>query len=639
MKTGNSRARLAVLPLAVAAAFSSTSGFAQSADNAAALQQVVVTAMRIEQPLADVLSSLSVITRKDIERSQAQTLADLLQGEAGFEFGRNGGPGAVTSFFLRGQDSINTVILVDGIRAPVDQIGSLLVIDIPIQQIERIEIMRGNASALYGDAAVGGVINITTRTGGGVPKAYGSVTLGARNTREMLLGYAGASDGYKVNFNVGSAASDGFSAMNTQQKTGANPDNDGFSSQSMAFRLDKKLDSDLSVGMHFKANTSASDYDDVDDLTATAEDAQVLKKQTQNLGVYLRRHLTPDWSTTLALDVSQLRYEDSKNGVLYVDCGGCNFHNGVSTAKQNEFRWSNVYQVAADTLVNFGVDSTQASYVATGDNAYDMRKTSLGYYAGVTQNLGKLTLQGNVRNDQLAIEKTVVATMGNSDKSANSGLLGLGYSLDEQWKVTGSLSTGFRAPTAYEVAATPTVKPEFHHSQEIGLVYATGLTYARAVYFETRTDDAITSDDGYPVETISNVGSTENKGIEAVLQTQWWGNRVRVSLVSQDPKNLSTGFALARRARNYGSIDVSRMVAGYELGAKVYGADERKDSPYSSLVLAGYSLWSFYASKQIDSEWTLRARVENAFDRPYQLASGYNTPGAGAFVTLQYQPK
>ena len=262
MKTGNSRARLSALPLAVAAAFSSPSGFAQSADNATALQQVVVTAMRVEQPLADVLSSLSVITRKDIERSQAQTLADLLQGEAGFEFGRNGGPGAVTSFFLRGQDSINTAIVIDGIRAPVDQIGSLLVIDIPIQQIERIEILRGNASALYGDAAVGGVISITTRTGGGVPRAYGSVTLGSRNTREMLLGYAGESDGYKLNFNVGSAASDGFSAMNTQQKASANPDNDGSKNDFAAFRLDKKLGTDLSMGLRFKSSTSSSDYDD-----------------------------------------------------------------------------------------------------------------------------------------------------------------------------------------------------------------------------------------------------------------------------------------------------------------------------------------------------------------------------------------
>jgi vitamin B12 transporter len=216
--------------------------------------------------------------------------------------------------------------------------------------------------------------------------------------------------------------------------------------------------------------------------------------------------------------------------------------------------------------------------------------------------------------------------------------LGIGYRLNDQWNLTGSLSTGFRAPTAYEVAATPTVKPEFHNSREIGLVYAAGETYVRAVYFETRTDDAITSDDGWP-ETYSNVGRAENKGIEAMLNTQWLGNRVRVSLVSQDPKNLSTGFALARRARNYASLDISRMVAGFELGAKVYGADERKNSQYDSVMLAGYSVWSFYSSKQIDNEWTLRARVENAFDRQYQLASGYNTPGLGAFITLQYQPK
>ena len=139
MKIGTGRARLVALNVAVAAAFSPTTCFAQIADQPTALQAVVVSAMRVEEPLADVLSSLTVITRKDIERSQAQTLADLLQGEAGFEFGRNGGPGAVTSVFMRGQDSINTAIFVDGIRAPVDQIGSLLVIDIPIQQIERFE--------------------------------------------------------------------------------------------------------------------------------------------------------------------------------------------------------------------------------------------------------------------------------------------------------------------------------------------------------------------------------------------------------------------------------------------------------------------------------------------------------------------
>lgn len=634
MKTGIFSLRLSALSLALLSAFSATSSYGQSSDTDRVLPQVVVSATRIEQPLADVLSSLSVITRKDIERSQAQSLADLLQGEAGFEFGRNGGPGTTTSVFLRGQDSINTAIIVDGIRSPVDNIGSLLVIDIPIQQIDRIEILRGNASALYGDSAVGGVISITTRKDGGAPKAYGSVTLGVQNTREMILGFAGESDGYRLNFNLGSAVSNGFSANNTKQESNANPDDDGFKNDFAAIRLDKKIGADLSLGLRLKTSVASSDYDDKSGLPT---DLNVFKKNTQNVGAYIRKVINPDWISTLDASLSQLRYEDLKNGVLYV-AGDNSYKNGIQTGNQNEVRWSNTYQARVDTLVNFGIDSSRAIYSGIGDNAYDMLKTNLGYYAGVTQYIGKITLQGNVRKDQLVTENTTSGTNGRSDQSANSGLLGIGYRLNDHWNLTGSLSTGFRAPTAFEVATTPMVKPEFHNSREIGLAYASGETYVRAVYFETRTDDAITSDGGWP-ETYSNVGRAENKGIEAMLNTQWLGNRVRVSLVSQDPKNFSTGFSLARRARNYASIDISRMVAGFELGAKLYGADERKNSQYDSVMLAGYSVWSFYSSKQIDSEWTLRARVENAFDRQYQLASGYNTPGLGAFVTLQYQPK
>jgi vitamin B12 transporter len=632
MKIGSRRARLVALNVAVAAAFSPTTCFAQIADQPTALQAVVVSAMRVEEPLADVLSSLTVITRKEIERSQAQTLADLLQGEAGFEFGRNGGPGAVTSVFMRGQDSINTAIFVDGIRAPVDQIGSLLVIDIPIQQIERIEILRGNASALYGDAAVGGVISITTRTGDGAPRAYGSLSLGSRNTREMLAGYAGESDGYKLNFNLGSTTSDSFSAINTLQKPLANSDSDGYKNDFASFRLDKRIDTNLLLGLRIKASFASSDYDESSGL---ASDRHALKKETSNFGAYVRRTIFTDLVSTLDVSVSHLRYEDSKNGVLYA-AGDLSWKNGIAIGNQRELRWSNNYQVAANTLVNFGIDSSLATYNGKGDNAYAMRKTGLGYYAGLTQNLGKLTVQGNVRNDKLMTKNTASGVTGRSDQSATSALLGLGYRLDEQLKLTGSLSTGFRAPTAYEVAATPLVKPEFHHSKEIGLVYVRGVSYARAVYFETRTDDAITSkDDG----TYSNVGRTENKGMEAVLQTQLQGNRVRLSLVSQNPKNLTTGFALARRARNYGTVDVSRLVGDFELGTKIYGASQRKNSDYDSVQLGGYSVWSFYASKSIDKEWMVRARVENAFDRKYQLAYAYNTPGVGAFVTLQYQPK
>ena len=632
MKNGIFALRAAALPVALACSFISTTELVHAGDGALALPQVLVTATRVEQPLADVLSSVSVITRADIERSQAQSLANLLQGEAGFEFARNGGPGAVTSFFLRGQNSINSVIVVDGVRSSVDQIGSLLVIDIPLQQIERIEILRGNASALYGDAAVGGVISITTVTGKGKAHAYGSVGWGTSNTRQLQAGYAGVFEGVRLNLSLGQSATDGFSAMDRAQKANANPDKDGYTSNFFALNLDRNMDADTAVGLRAKFSSSADDYDNE---FGTSTEKNLLKRETQNLGAFVKRAWTQSWSSVLDFSVSQMRYEDSRNGALYT-AGDKSYKNGLSTGTQRELRWSNTLQALPATLLNFGLDYAQSSYEGEGDSAYEMRKSGLGSYLGVTQSLDALTLQANVRNDQLTTEKPSAGNAAKNEQNINSSLLGVGYKLGGGWKVNGTMSTGFRAPTAYEVAATPGLKSETYQSREVGVVYAQGVSYARAAYFESHTDDAIYSEDDV---TFTNVGRTENKGLEAALHTQIWGNSLALTMVSQDPKNLETGKRLARRARTYGTLSVSHVIAGVEWGAKVYAADERKDSDYSDTVLPGYAIASFYASKEIELGWTLRGRIENAFDRKYELASGYNTPGAGVFVTLQYQPK
>jgi vitamin B12 transporter len=188
---------------------------------------VVISATRVEQPLSEVLSSVSVISQEEIERSQAPSLADLLQGEAGFEFGRTGGPGATASFFLRGQNSTNLVILVDGVRSQVDAYGNLQLTDIPLQQIEKVEILRGNASALYGDAAIGGVINIFTRKSR-IPGAYGQVSAGSNNTTQVNAGYSGGKDALRYDFSFGENRSNGFSAMDPALNPRVNPDKDGY---------------------------------------------------------------------------------------------------------------------------------------------------------------------------------------------------------------------------------------------------------------------------------------------------------------------------------------------------------------------------------------------------------------------------
>ena len=159
----------------------------------------------------------------------------------------------------------------------------------------------------------------------------------------------------------------------------------------------------------------------------------------------------------------------------------------------------------------------------------------------------------------------------------------------------------------------------------------------RAVYFETATKNAVADGPNY---SYVNVGEVQNKGFETTLQSSWGRNRLKSSLVLQDPWNVSQQQQLARRARHYGTIELGRSLTdGYEVGARVYTSGERKNSRYDNQVMGGYGLVSLYASRQIDQNLIARIRLENAFDRSYQLVYGYNTPGRGVFATLQYQPK
>ena len=594
---------------------------------------VVVSASRMEQPLSDVLSSVSVITRADIDKSQAVTLADLLQGEAGFEFGRNGGLGATTSFFLRGQDSINTVVLVDGVRVQTDKIGAIQTTDFPLQQIERVEILKGNASALYGNNAIGGVINIITRQNKGAPKAYGSVSVGSYKTTGAFAGYGGTLDDVNFDLNLGRNKSAGFSAMNTVQRTSANPDTDGYSNDYASAKLEKRISTDTQIGTRLNYSVSDVDYDGAYD---TPTDIHKFKKTTQSVAGYVRQVMNADWVSNVSLTRSEYKYEDTFNGTFSLPYNV----NSRFQGWQNALAWNNAYQLQPQTKAVFGADLTDDTFNGSGgstSNAYTLSRRSRGYFAGVTHQIERLTIQANVRQDQLHLQKENTSTR--SENQANTGLLGLGYQLAPLWKLTGTLSTGFSAPTADAVSSNPTIKPEHHHSQEVGAVYQTNETLLRAVYFQTKATDAII----YNITSDSYQNSDiDNKGVELTARANVAGYSVKSAVTLQDARDIGQNLPQARRAKQYGALDVSRTLSGYEVGSRLYAASARRDSNYSTGTgydLAGYSTLAFYVSRKIDNEWTARVKLENAFDRQYQFASGYNTPGRGIYASLQYQPK
>lgn len=608
------------------------------------INPVVVSATRMEQPLSQVLSSVSVITRQEIEKSQAASLADLIQGEAGIEFGRTGGPGSTTSFFLRGQNSTNLVILIDGVRSQVDPYGNLQVTDIPLQQVERVEVLRGNASALYGNAAVGGVINILTRQGKGQPAAYGSATYGSRGTANLAVGYSGAIEELKFDMNAGRNHYKGTSSMDSQINPRVNPDTDGYTNEYLSGKLEKKIESSLTLGARFttsaaQVNTDSGEAADPSNgvIGDVATDVQKFKKKTDSVGIYAKKLVSDDWLSTLDVSQSTLKYEDFKNGIRYFSGYGESWQNGLIEGNQNAVHWFNAYQMTSNFKTVFGVDYESEKLSAVGNDPYSLKRESRGYFGGATANVDKLSLQANIRKDTLDVSHNQYGSDSNSRPSATSGLLGAGYQLNQSWRLTSTMSTGFRAPGTAEIASAATIKPESHTSKEAGLSYTSDRTFARIVYFQTQTKDAI-SYGGAPSYALSNIGKVQNEGIEASARVIWGGHSLKASYVHQDPWNVSDDKPMARRAREYGSLDFSRTIQMYDLGAKVYASGSRADGATEN-TLRGYTLWTLYASKKIDNEWTARVKLENLFDRQYQLAYGFNTPGRGIYATLQYQPK
>lgn len=621
MKTFVTPVRAAVLGLLASV---SVSALSQT------LKETVVSASRIEQPLAEVLPSVSVITRADIDRVQAASLADLLQGEAGFEFGRNGGPGSTTSFFLRGADSTNLVIMIDGVKAMTDGIGSLSAVDLPLNQIERIELLRGNAGALYGEAAIGGVIQIFTRGYDKKDATYATAMVGSRNSQSLSVGTVKSLDDTTFRLDVGRERTDGFSAINPAQKPNANPDNDGYENTTISTKVVKDVSKALQLGVALSTAQSGVGYDDQYGQSA---DTHTFKRENFALNSFAQVQWSDQLKSRADLTRTGLEYRDFKNGQPNLGAYSASYLHG----DQTNLRLNNTWSFNPAHLLNFGLDAGNESFESNATSSgYLAKRQTRGYFAGLSSQLGKFSLQANARHDDVGLSEAVKSN--SSNWSADSLLLGLGYALTNTWRLTATSSSGFRAPSASELASNINLKPQRHQSQEVGVTYAQSEVLIRGVYFDTRTQDAFVYDINPPYA-IVNVGKVRNQGFELTAKANIAGNNLKASYVTQDPYDESNQMRLARRARQYGSLEIWRLFGMTTAGFRFIASDDRTNSAYDTVVLPGYSTLGIYASRPITPEWTAKVKLENVTDRPYQLAYGYNTPGFGAFFSLTYQSK
>ncbi len=626
MKNRSIRARrfapaFSILSLAVAACLQ-----AQTIE----LNPVVVSATRIEQKLSDVIPSATVITREEIERSQAPTFIDLIQGQPGIEIGRNGGPGTVSSIFMRGQASANVAVFVDGIPVQRDSFGGLKLVDIPPSQIEKVEILRSNMSAISGESAVGGAIHIFTLAGAGKSGPIASVGYGSRNTSNLTAGYNLKGEDFKLGFTAQKFKTDGFSAMNPRESALVNPDKDAFERESFFINGEKRVSKDLAIGFQANSIDSKVEYDSTSNPNfgpASPSDRQNSKQKSSDLTAYSRANLSTDWTSRLAITQSDFKNQEFYNGSA----------NGTYIGNQLGVQWGNNYKLGTGNA-NFGVDLIKAEFKTPTKYERD----SLGSYVGYSGRFDRLDYQANLRRDEIKSQE------GNTSKanSANTWLIGGGYSLTDSTKLIGLLSTSFRAPAVSDLFGVPSwgqnpnpdLKPSEHKGGEFGLQQRSSIGLLRAVYFKTETKN----DFEWRNRQINNIARTENEGVELGLSGSAAGWGYKLNAVLQDPKNAESGVRLARRAKEYGSIGLTKTAMGVDWGSNVIWSGNRTDShvvTFAPVTNSSFTVVNLTASKKLTPEWTGRVRVENAFNENYQLVHGYNTPPRGVFVTLQYQPK
>lgn len=574
---------------------------------ASALKEVVVTATRVAQPLADLLADVSVVERAQIERSGASGLADLLARLPGVEYQRNGGPGGTTGVFLRGAESRFTAVYIDGVRIDSQATGGASWEGIALAQIERIEVLRGPAAAVYGSDALAGVVQIFTRRGEAGSSPFVAAGLGSYGTHRIEAGLSGAEAGFDYALSLADERSEGFNARPVPTQ---NPDLDGYQSRSASLKLGWQINAAQRLGLSYLGNDLNSQYDS----GLTTDDRN--QRQLQTLGLNWQAQWTNAWSTRLSLSRSRDRYESMPYPYLTItDLRSTLLHNEL---RQGEHLFTADLERKQDELENAPLKQGRSQD---------------GVALGYGFNNRTHALQLNLRHDQ------------DSEFGAqNTASAAYGYSFAEHWRASASAATAFRSPTLYQRFSEygiASLVPETAINSELGLRYVSVGRSFSALLYRNRVSNLITfaapGPCASPYGCYANTALARYEGLTLSATQQLAGVSLSASADFQDPRDLGADKQLARRAKRHAMLSADTQLGGWQLGAGVQLSGERVDT--NAKVLAGYALLSLNASTSLAKDWSLMARADNLLDQRYELAGGYATPGRSFYLGLKWAPQ
>ncbi|MFA9460439.1 TonB-dependent receptor domain-containing protein [Thiohalorhabdus methylotrophus] len=577
----------------------------------AALDEITVTATRTAQTVDDALAPVTIIDREDIEQSQAQDFQDLLRGRVGVGTSNQGGYGKQTNVYLRGTNPEHVQVLVDGVEMGSATAGRPAWEYLPLSQVERVEVVRGPRSSLYGSDAIGGIVQIFTKEGEPGIHPYVSAGAGSNRTRKARAGVSGAAGDFHYALNGGYFRTEGFDSL-----IGNEPDDDGYRNASGSLRIGYDPGGLLGVDASFLRAEGESEYDRAAGFGGPNETEFV--EQAANTTFTLRpAHI---WTARLKLAESRDLQDNFSDGVA-----GDTFD-----TIRRQASLQNDLALGADQLLTLGADYQRDLVDSTNDFTEDAR-WNYGVFAQHQARFGSHDLTASVRRDEN--EAFGAHTTWNA---------AWGYQIDAVWRATASYGTGFREPTFNDLyypdvgyfEGNPDLEPEKSRSADIGLVATPDWGRVELHAFRTDIDDILV----FSGTRMQNLDEARITGAEVAVRTDLGPWRVSTDVTLLDPIDEETGNLLPRRSRSSARIDARRTFGPVTAGAQWIAQGYRYDDASNDTRLPGYGLINLYGSVALGDSWKVNARVENLFDKDYQEIADYRTRGRYGVVELSYAP-
>jgi len=591
------------------------------------LDTVVVSGTREPETLGRSSSDIVVIDRATIRTTTADSVEDLIRRVAGMQVVRNGGPGQNSGFFIRGASTNSTVVLVDGVRVGSATLGQAQFEALSLAQIDRIEVLRGPASSLYGADAVGGVVQIFTQRGSGAPRWSGGAELGGYDSARGDVAASGAIGGaidYALSLGIEKSA--GVSAVAPNDQFGNfNPDRDGFRRKSGNVDVGFAPATGHRIGVHvletkLNAQYDASEFGPPPDFVQDATPDFRNHLTTRVASIDYRGSPLRAWTTTLLLS----RVVDDLTS-------GGNFLSRFVTTRE-QATWQNAIAVAADHQLLVAFEHQVERATADVFAAEQVRRNNAAV-VGYSGTVGSASVQADVRHDD------------NSAYGANTtGRAGVSFEVARGVKLRALAGTTFRAPTFNDLAfpnfGVPTIRPERGESVEAGAAWqgqdaSVSVTVYRnnvrdLIGFEP--DPAKCPDPSFTSGCAANTSRARLQGATIAATARWLGVDLRGNVDFLDATDADTGVRLPRRAAHQESVGADTTRGAWRFGAAMLFVGSRPDS---GVVLGGYALVDLRVAWQPQKTWRLEAKLNNALDRHVEPARDYQGLGRQAWLGVR----